>query len=780
MWLGVAIGLLLSHAAPLRAQAPVASAPIEPVTPQPQFAKLHIPRLEKGPAISDFLGMRPGSALALKLLKVEGFQQRDPKDGAPVSQRTEVYLGYTDKNLYVVCLCFDAEPRKIRSHRTRREAINDDDQFGFVLDTFHDKQHGLFFFMNPAGIQQDGIWSETTEPDYSYDMLWNSDAKLTAEGYVEWFEIPFKSLRFSPSANQTWGIFFERDIRRNNEASFYPHITSNAQGFMAQETEMDGLEKISPSRNMQFAPYGSLKSFRSLNDLDPSHPFFSGKDLQGRIGMDAKVVLKNALVLDATINPDFAQVESDEPQITVNQRFEVFFPEKRPFFLENSSFFDTPVNLVFTRRIADPGYGVRLTGKVGKWAIGSLFADDKSPGEAVPPGDGLRGAKAYYTIARISRDINKESSIGLIYTDRELNTVSPTATVCTDDPCIIRVNRVGGADAKLKLTSKWLLLAQALTSYTEYNDGTHQGGPSYLVDVERSSRNLEFEGRYRDTAEGFFTEPGFFQRPDIRRYNQFVQYRFRRENGALQWHGPSMFGYGIWDHTGQRLEYFTNVNYRWVFRRQTAFGIFVNGGPETLRHKDYDAIASTLDYPHHHQGFFFTFGYFQPVLVSGEISRGQETNYDPAAGAPVVAKADSANITATVRPFTGMTIENEYLFQRLREINGASIFNNHIIRSKWNYQFTREFSIRLIGQYSSVLSNPANSALLTTKNFNVDFLATYLLHPGTALYAGYNSNLQNLDPSLQVDPNGNLLRTRNGYINDGRQFFVKLSYVFRF
>ena len=780
MWLSVFIGLLFGQLVAVSAQTPGGPEEKEHKAVQPQFAGLHIPRLEAGPALSDFQGMRPGSAIALKMLKVEGFVQRDPKDGAPVSQRTEVYLGYTDKNLYVVCLCFDSDPKKIRSHRTRREAINDDDQFGFVLDTFHDKQHGLFFYLNPAGIQQDGIWSDQTEPDYSYDMLWNSDAKLTAEGFIAWFQIPFKSLRFSPASIQTWGIFFERDIRRNNEDAFYPRITSDAQGFMAQETDMDGLEKISPSHNMQFAPYASLKSYRYLNDLDPAHPFFSGKDLQGRIGLDAKFVLKNALVLDATINPDFAQVESDEPQITVNQRFEVYFPEKRPFFLENSSFFDTPVNLVFTRRIADPGYGVRLTGKVDKWAIGALFADDKSPGEAVPPGDGLRGTKAYYAIARVSRDIGKESSLGFIYTDREMNTVTPSMTVCIDDPCIIRVNRVGGVDTKLKLTPKWLLLAQAITSYTEYNDGTHQGGPSYLVDVERSSRNLEFESRYRDTAEGFFTEPGFFQRPDIRRYNQFVQYRFRRENGPLQWHGPSAFAYAIWDHTGLGLEHFANVNYRFVFHRQTAFGAFVNGGPETLRHKDYDAIPTTLEYPHNHQGFFFTFGYFKPVLVIGEIDRGQDTNYDPAVGPPVLAKSDSASINATIRPFTGLTIENEYLFQRLRETNGASIFNNHIIRSKWNYQFTREFSVRFIGQYSSVLSNPANSALQTTKNFDVDFLATYLLHPGTALYVGYNSNLQNLDPSLQLDPDGNLQRTRNGYINDGRQFFVKLSYVFRF
>ena len=175
--------------------------------------------------------MQPAPAFADKMLKVEGFIQRDPKDGAPASQKTEVYLGYTDKNLYVVCICFESEPSKIRARMGRREAINDDDQFGFVLDTFHDRKHGVFFYLNPLGVQQDGIWRDNQEPDYSYDMVWNSDAKLAGRGYVAWFEIPFKQLRFPSRPDQTWGLFFERDVKRNNEYSFYPHITSNAQGF---------------------------------------------------------------------------------------------------------------------------------------------------------------------------------------------------------------------------------------------------------------------------------------------------------------------------------------------------------------------------------------------------------------------------------------------------------------------------------------------------------------------------------------------------------------------
>jgi len=768
----------------------------------PPFATLHIPHLEKGPTLNDFLGMQASPEMEGKMLKLEGFQQRDPKDGAPISQKTEAYLGYTDKNLYVVAICFDTELRNIRARLSRRELINDDDQFGFVLDTFHDKKHAVFFYLNPMGVQQDGIWDEDNQPDFSFDMVWKSDAKITPKGYVVWFEVPFKSLRFSPQENQTWGIFFERDIRRNNEFAFYPHISSNAQGFLSQETAMDGIQKISPGRNLQFIPYVSTRTFRELDDRDPNNPHFHGKHIEPRLGLDAKGVIKDSLVLDATVNPDFAQVESDDPQITTNQRFEVFFPEKRPFFLENSTFFNTPINLLFTRRIIDPEYGVRLTGKMGPWAVGGLFADDKAPGRSVPSSDPFAGTKAYYGILRVSHDIGKESSIGLLYTDREMHTVNPASTLCTDDPCIIGANRIGGIDGKFKLTKKFSISAQAVTGYTKFNDGTHKGGPAYSVYEEYSSRNIEHNVLYLDNAENFETATGFFQRPDIRRISTFDLRRFRTEKKWLQWHGPGLFTYNNWDHKGTRLEWFANANYRFILPRQSDFGFFGNISHERLRPKDYDSLLVNQDYAHNTRGFFFDFGYFKMLSAGGEIGWGQSTNYDtalprlvgtqnvcidgvispdPTLCSPRIGRSNYAQIFTTLRPIKGLTIDTSYLLSRLLDKeNGHSAFNNNIIRSKWNYQFTREFSLRFIGQYSSVLANPLNTSLQSTKNFNADILFTYFVHPGTAVYVGYNSNLQNLDPRLGLDPNGDINRTRDRFINDGRQFFVKISYLFRY
>lgn len=183
------------------------------------------------------------------------------------------------------------------------------------------------FLANPLGIQLDGVTGEGQDDDYSFDTLWHSEGRLTADGYVVRMAIPFKSLRFSNAPAQTWGIAFGRIITRNNETSFWPYITRRIASFGTQVATLEGLERISPGRNLQFIPYGTFTSARFLeagqSDL--------ASDTLGRAGLDGKMVLHDAVTVDLTLNPDFSQVESDEPQVTVNQRFEVFFPEKRPF-----------------------------------------------------------------------------------------------------------------------------------------------------------------------------------------------------------------------------------------------------------------------------------------------------------------------------------------------------------------------------------------------------------------------------------------------------------------
>ena len=733
--------------------------------PPPIRPTVAIPRVERAPKLEDFLDMRPSPALEGKLLKLEQFTQQQPKDGQPATERTEAYLGYDDKNLYAIFVCFDSQPRSIRAQLARRENIHDDDLVQVMLDTFSDERRAYSFVANPRGVQLDRLYAEGQGFDDSFDTLWHSDGRITDRGFVVWMAIPFRSIRF-PTAGGRWGIVLQRIIPRLSEVQYWPYVSSRIQGRLNQEGAIQGLERISPGRNIQLIPYGIYNAFRALDQRDPNRPFFAGKTVDGSVGLDAKFVVKDRLVLDFTVNPDFSQVESDEPQNTVNQRFEVFFPEKRPFFLENASFFNTPIQLLFTRRIGDPQFGVRATGKLGPYAVGLLFADDQGPGRRVADSDPLHDQRAYFGVTRVSRDIFKNSSVGVIYTERRF---------------VNEYNRVGGVDFRFKFGKTWTAEGQAVTSQTRLNDGTYSAGPSYQFFAETAGRKFIFNTFFEDNSPGFVTQTGFFRRPDVRRFSNFTRYRWRPEGKHLISHGPAAFQLNRWDHRGLPLEDFVNVNYFFEFKRQMEIGAFVNTGHERLRPADFSTLAESRNYVQNTHGIFFYTGFFKQVLAWAEFGWGRSTNFEPAAGPPVGARSSYVEGGVTVRPISRLTIENRYINFRLRRVDrDAAIFNNHIIRSKWNYQFSRELSLRFIAQYNGLIANPEFTSLPSRKNGNIDLLLTYLLHPGTAVYIGYNSNLQNLDRSLALTSDGSLLRTRSRFINDGRIIFVKVSYLLRF
>lgn len=739
---------------------------------------IQIPRIDAPPSLADFEDMQPSARVAGQMTKVNGFIAREPADGAEPSQKTDVYLANDEHNLYAVFVCWDTEPGSIRARMTRREDVFSDDAVEVIVDTFHDARRAYAFAANPFGVQWDALWTEGSIRngnipadfsgfDPSFDTVWRSEGHLTSRGYLVLMAIPFKSLRFPNTDQQEWGIILNRGIPRTNENLFWPRVSIRIQGRLNQAATATGMEHVSPSRNIQLIPYGLFRGFRDIDQRDPDHPFFENRRFKPDVGLDSKFILHDTFVLDGTINPDFSQVESDEPQVTVNQRFEVFFPEKRPFFLENSNYFTTPINLVFTRRIAHPEFGLRLTGKAGPWAVGILASDDRAPGEAVPPSDPHSGEHATFTIGRISRDILAQSTIGAIFTDREFGG---------------GYNRVGGVDANLKLGQNWRVQGAAVTSSTLNLDGSYSAGPGYKVVAERSGRKFNLQSLYVDYSPGFVTETGFVNRTDIRQENVNASYYFRPEGKFLISWGPTLQQFSIWDHRGTALDHFVFPGIRVDMTRST----FINFHPYAvdnvyLRPEDYTGLTRVTAYPQPFWGIEGGTSWFKQFDLAWFFVSGDGVNYNPSAGrVPVLGHEDSGNVTLTFHTAGRLRIDNTYLLEHIREHDThLTAVTNHIIRSKWNWQFTRELSARVILQYTSVLSDPVVSALSPTKNFNADFLITYLVHPGTAIYVGYNSNLQNLDRRLLPTPTG-LLTTRDDFINDSRQFFVKVSYLFRF
>jgi len=804
--------------------------------PKPDVAPptITIPRLSRAPSLDDFLSMQPQGEAALQMAKVTGFTQRNPHDGEAVSEPTDAYLGYDQKNLYVVFVCFD-DPKKVRARMSRREDIYDDDQVEVILDTFHDRRRAYAFQTTPLGVQWDAIWTEASREeetqshfDTSFDTVWNSRGKVTSRGFVVWMEIPFKSLRFPSNRVQEWGIILYRGITRKTEDSFWPHITFKVEGRLGQAATLFGLEGISPGHSIELIPYGLLRSFRALDTRDFQNPYFQKADVQGQAGMDAKFVLGDRFTIDATANPDFSQVESEDPQITVNQRYAVYFPEKRPFFLENEDFFRSPMNLFFTRNIGDPSAGIRLTGKDGPYSVGMMSADDRSPGLAVPDYDPLSGIRSYFTVARVSRDLWKQSSVGAVYTDWECPTTG-------------EYNRIGGVDTRLKFSPNWTLDGQAVTSssdilgnvfspdYSSQNceanaypfssgnqgNGNHYAGPAERLQLHHDSLHLTYDAQYNDISPGFVSIPGFINRVDIREVKQELDYRFRPNHGWIVAWGPTVNTRHDFDHTGLRLD--TDYTPQLVVQGRAQTQFYFQPYKETrerLRPQDfcfYGFCSSpplpNQDYHEHSSGAAVQTGYFKKATIVASYYWGDTINFValPASTSaspynhPFIAHEDMAEAVLSLRPFQPLKIENTYLFDRLRAPQdavlsaraqfpgaGTGIFNNHILRSKWNWQFTPKLSVRVILQYNALLAGTPGigspyTYLPTQRQFNADFLVTYLVHPGTAIYVGYNSDLQNLAvvPMTPTSP-GYVTNTAHGYINDSRQFFVKVSYLFRF
>jgi hypothetical protein len=750
-----------------------------------------IPKLTGIPKLEDFVTMKPAPGVAQEMTKVENFIQRDPKDGAAAQEKTEVYIGYDAKTFYAVFVCFDREPGKIRARMTRREDIGPEhDEVQVYLDTFNDKRRSYGFMINPVGVQYDYIWTDDNGYDSSWDAVWDSAGKVTPEGYVAMMSIPFKSLRFPAAPEQTWGILFQRVVPHDNDNSFYPHVSSNIQGRLSQEAQLQGLADISPGRNLQINPYGVAGAFRTLDARDQNHPFFTGNHLGATAGLDAKMILHDSLVLDFTVNPDFRQLESDQPQNTVNQRFEVFFPEKRPFFQEGTNFFSTPVNLYFTRRIETPFAGLRLTGKIGPYGIGLLAVDDRGPGRSVPDDDPVRRKRAYFTVGRFTRDLWKQSQVGVFYSDREMSAVPAAQSACQNDAvsgtqsisCVTNSNRVGGADVTLHFGNHFQTNAQAVVSTNDQADGTHLAGARYRWYAEYSSRHLEYNVRYDDTTSGFVTLTGFFQRPDVRHESHFVSYTFRPEGKILVSYGPQLFHSTEWDHQGTELDHYYEPGFFINLKANTNLAAWHGYSQQTLRPADFSSLTQNREFANDYTGINFSNTYFKLMTFNGNVNWQRQVNFSPVGSqAPFPANELSGNLNATLHPWNPLTIDNSYILERLttRTQPMEGIVNAHVIRSKWNYQYNPRLSFRAIVQYNGLVRNPLNSSLDMVKNFNADFLVTYLVHPGTAFYVGYNSNLENLDP-FAVSNHTGLVRTSRSYINDGRTVFAKISYLFRF
>ena len=751
----------------------------------PQRAKIplsKIPRVHRAPQLEDFLENHPREAE----LTVTDFRQNTPGDGTPATEATTAYLSYDDKNFYAVFVCHD-EAGQVRAHLSKREASDQDDGVGVLLDTFRDFHRAYFFYSNPLGVQTDAIYTEGQGYDFSFDTLWDNAGRITGDGYIVFFSVPFKSLRFSNDPQQTWGVALYRVILRKSEYDYWPYLTQRVAGLTQQFAPVGGLEKVSPGRNIQLIPYGLLANDHFLDQPSNGPPGFMDK-YEHRAGLDAKFVSQDALTFDLTLNPDFSQVESDDPQVTVNQRFAVFFPEKRPFFIENAGFFVTPINLFFSRRISDPQFGSRVTGKVGQWTLGALVIDDRQPGQGFTSGP--YDTRAVDGLVRVTREFGNQSYVGGFFSSRDFADTS---------------NRVASLDARLKFSQNWVVDIQGVHSWTrqDLNAGQNclsfrasnpawgsQQGNALWADASYSGRHFSFSTNYNDVSPNFCTELGFVNRVDVRQNNAFGAYFWRPENSKVVDFGPTASETVDWNHNNILEDWQAAVGFQMDLTKQTTLSI--------NRGEAYE-LFDNIGFRKHSTSLLAATQPYKWISFSARYTQGIGENFFPAPGLlPFLADATRVNFGLTLRPSSRFRFDDLLIYYRLGTrpgwttppfTPGQSVFNNYLNRAKLNYQFTRALSLRLILDYNATIANAQLLDVQTnlggvnggpfapSKLFTTDVLLTYLLHPGTAVYAGYNNgftdlSLANVDGG--IGPRGSPANTTN------RLFFVKLSYLFRY
>jgi hypothetical protein len=774
-WFWVGVVVVLVGVAGAQTNKPM----VVPATPAKVQAvtSYKVPLLDRALKLSDFFTMAPVGDLKDKLAEISDFTQQSPLNGKPVTERTEVWVGRTRTSLQIGFICFDHKPAEIRRHLSRRENIQTDDNIGILLDPFADRRHGVLFQVNPVGVQADAAYSEDNGTDYSYDQVWNSDAEVTTKGWIAVMSIPFESLRFRPGG-LPWGMVLMRNFPRNSETDDWPSISSNITGLLPQEGTLIGIEGVTGSHNLQLNPYGLAQNEHTLNSLDPMAPYFSSRRLEGTAGGDAKAIIKDSIVLDATVNPDFSQVESDQPQFTVNQRYPVYFPELRPFFLENATYFNTPIQLVYTRNIVHPEFGARATGKVGRTNVGFLAIDDRAPGEGGEAGDATYKKRAIYGIGRVSEDLGKNSSVGAIYTDQELAG---------------SWNRIGGLDFNARLSDKWTLTGQAVESSTKGLDGSYAAGPASKLQVVRQGHSLNFQNTYQDFSEGFQTQVGFIQTTAFRQENNHLTYQWFPNKHGVQSFGLEENTQFAFDRQGNRIYHYNTVDPFVTLARNTTVAPLFGENSDTLGRGSYPALAGYHNFTENFVGGVFRSAPVPQLNFNLVTTRGGNVNYNPLAGAaPSLLDQNFVQALVTVQPIGPLTIDNTYLLDRNFVTKGGPfVYENQVLRTKLNYQFTRAFSARVIVEYDSLLTNTKETALVRTKQVQTQALLTWLPHPGTAIYVGYNNDLQNLNHTLcsrgsgvggggGCDPSQPILPQSTQYLNDGRQFFVKASYLLRF
>jgi hypothetical protein len=675
------------------------------------------------------------------------FVQRRPLDGAPATERTDVYIAYDSEQLYFGIHAHYSEPSLIRANRVDRDQIWNDDRVSVIFDPFRDQQRGYRFAINAYGVQGDALVasggtgaaaaaSAAGPGDLSWDVLFTSAGTLTSDGWTAEFAVPFKSLRYpargSGEAHQ-WGLQIERDIEGKDESVVWAPLSRDVMSELGQMGTLDGMTNLSSSRNLELLPTVTAIQVGRLNT---SGAFQS--DTVKEAGANVKYGVTSNLTFDFTYNPDFSQIESDRQQIEINQRFPVLYPELRPFFLEGQEIFRVPgpITFIHTRTIIDPRYGAKLSGKIGKTTLGLLVANDEAPGKIDNRQDAAFGRTAQFVIGRARYDLYRESTTSVIFTNREFMNQHSLA--------------VGGdGDFALGLTHRFFARVIA----TDHRDaaGVQRKGYFYDFNLRKAGRNISYSVISNAISPDLRTDVGFVRRTNQRQSLGNISYRWWPEHWLISW-APRLNHMRNYQFDGTLQEEANGATVSFSFARNVTAEAGMTREMERYRSADfwktrYSAAVSMAT--------------SRRLTVTATMNAGDQIRF---VTDPFLGSTTAWDVAIALRPVPRFQSDFSVAASRFRDaLQQRQEFDVKILRSLSTYQFTERLLLRNITEHNTL-----------DKTIGENLLLTYRVNAGTVFYLGFDTRYRHAD---QI--NASQFPT-DAYMRTNRALFTKLQYLFRY
>lgn len=684
-----------------------------------------------------------------KSLVLELNYEVEPGENIAPPVKTKVLLVYDAKYLYIGFLAYDSKPSEIRARFVDRDNIGNDDYVGIVLDTFNDSRRTYNFYSNPHGIQADSI-TGLSDASSQWDAIWDSMGRVNEEGYVVEMAIPFRSLRFQrKKGDQVWGIDVVRSYPRNlsHVIGLFPRDRDN-NCYMCQASKIIGFSGVKPGENIEIDP--TLSGVLTQEKEGFPDGKFINKTRKLEPGLTVQWNFTPNLALNATVNPDFSQVEADAPQLDINTQFALYYPEQRPFFMEGGNIFLSPLSAIYTRTIAEPDWGVKVTGKEGKHVIGFYTVQDNITNLLFPSSQSSTSTSLdmsnISSVLRYRTDVGKSSNLGFIITDREGENY---------------FNRLVGIDGVLKFTKRDKILFQFLGSQTRYPDqivsefnqpADKFAGTALSVHYKHDTQHTSLYILHNNISADFRADLGFIGQTDTIFTDLGAGYKWRHNPG----HWYTTFGMGIGylyeeDHNKKLLQekFYCVSLYQGPLQSFCFFR--ADFGKRTFMGMEFNENTMNLS---------------SEIRPSGTLSLGFNIRLGD--------KLDVANIRAgnrvTLNPIVQFNIKRhlfvalDHIFERLN-VEGGRLYTANLSNFRLVYQFSSRAFLRAILQYAHFNYSPELYTFPIDPEFKHLFsqiLFSYKINPRTVLFLGYSDDYYG-DPAFNLKQNNRTLFLKIGY-----------------